>query len=225
MRNVLTSMRFMLFWVLGSIIALYGSIVLALIILFASSLIAAFIFMITKSELTLVAAMIFTAIVYSIIGLVMGLIIGSIQKNLLRQKTDATWNGWMIASAIGGLLGMNITGFTVGQQLARLVTTLTIPPKEVMIVLGLQLLLIPLAALGLCQMAILWRYVRGAWTWVLANVVGGLVLFSLAVANAAGAIFAPLSTIIIVLLLSAAPGIITGFAMLWLIHFNWKPSY
>ena len=44
MRNVLTSMRFMLFWILGSVLALYGTVVLTIIILFASSLVAAFIF-------------------------------------------------------------------------------------------------------------------------------------------------------------------------------------
>jgi hypothetical protein len=222
MRNVLTSMRFMVFWILGSVIALYGTVVLTIVVLFASSLVAAFIFMITQQELTFLAALIFTAVVWSLIGLLMGLIVGSVQKSLLQQKTEESWQGWIIASALGGIIGLNITGFTVGRQIMTLIATLTIPPKEAIIVLALQLLLIPLATLGICQAGILMRYVHGAWTWVLANVVGGIVVVSLGIATATGAIVAPFSVIITVLALSAAPGIVTGFAMLWLINFNWK---
>jgi hypothetical protein len=75
---------------------------------------------------------------------------------------------------------------------------------------------------GICQASILWRYVNGAWAWVLANVVGGVVVFSLGIATASGAVVAPFSVLVTVLALSAAPCIVTGFAMLWLIHFNWK---
>jgi hypothetical protein len=222
MRNVLTSMRFMLFWILGSVLALYGTVVLTIIILFASSLVAAFIFMITQQELTVFAAVLFTAVVWSVIGLLLGLIIGSVQKSLLQQKTEESWQGWIIASALGGIIGLNITGFTVGRQIMTLIATLTIPPKEAILLLGLQLLLIPLATIGICQASILMRYVNGAWAWVLANVVGGIVVVSLGVATATGAIVAPFSVLIIVLALSAAPGIVTGFAMLWLLNFNWK---
>jgi hypothetical protein len=222
MRNVLTSMRFMMFWILGSVLALYGTVVLTIIILFASSLVAAFIFMITQQELTVFAAVLFTAVVWSIIGLLLGLIIGSVQKSLLQQKTEESWQGWIIASALGGIIGLNITGFTVGRQIMTLIATLTIPPKEAILLLGLQLLLIPLATIGICQASILMRYVNGAWAWVLANVVGGIVVVSLGVATATGAIVAPFSVLIIVLALSAAPGIVTGFAMLWLLNFNWK---
>jgi hypothetical protein len=222
MRNVLTSMRFMMFWILGSVLALYGTVVLTIIILFASSLVAAFIFMITQQELTVFAAVLFTAVVWSIIGLLLGLIIGSVQKSLLQQKTEESWQGWIIASALGGIIGLNITGFTVGRQIMTLIATLTIPPKEAVLLLGLQLLLIPLATIGICQASILMRYVNGAWAWVLANVVGGIVVVSLGVATATGAIVAPFSVLIIVLALSAAPGIVTGFAMLWLLNFNWK---
>jgi hypothetical protein len=222
MRNMLTSMRFMLFWVLGSVIALYGIVILSLIILFASSLIAAFLFMTTHEELTSTGALIFTIIVYSIIGLVAGLIVGSVQKSLLQQKTDEAWNGWMSATAIGSVVGLNITGFIVGRQIMALIASLTIPPKGILLMLGLQLLLIPLAFIGIFQSGILMRYVNGAWAWVLANVVGGIVFVSLAVATVTGAIVAPFSVIITVLMLSAAPGIVTGFAILWLINFNWK---
>ena len=222
MRNVLTSMRFMLFWILGSVLALYGTVVLTIIILFASSLVAAFIFMITQQELTVFAAVLFTAVVWSIIGLLLGLIVGSVQKSLLQQKTEESWQGWIIASALGGIIGLNITGFTVGRQIMTLIATLTIPPKEAILLLGLQLLLIPLATIGICQASILMRYVNGAWAWVLANVVSGIVVVSLGIATATGAIVAPFSVLITMLALSAAPGIVTGFAMLWLINFNWK---
>lgn len=222
MRNVLTSMRFMIFWILGSVIALYGILVLAIIVLFASSLLAAFIFMMTQQELTLIGVIIFTMMVYSLIGLIMGLIIGSVQKSLLQQKTDKLWQGWVIASAFGGFIGLNITGFTVGQQIMKIITSLTLPPQETILILGLQLLVIPLAILGICQVSILMRYVHGAWVWVLANVVGGVIVFSLGVATATGIVIMPFSALITVLALSVAPGITTGFAMVWLIHFNWK---
>jgi hypothetical protein len=218
MRNVLTSMRFMMFWVLGSVIALYGTIVLTFIILFPLSVVVAFII----PQLTTFAGIVVIAVVWSLIGLLLGLIVGSVQKSLLQQKTDESWQGWIIASALGGIIGLNITGFTVGRQIMMLIATLTIPSKEAVFVLALQLLLIPLATLGICQASILMRYVNGAWAWVLANVVGGIVVVSLGVATATGAIIAPFSVLIIVLALSAAPGIVTGFAMLWLLNFNWK---
>jgi hypothetical protein len=225
MRNVLTSMRFILFWMLGSVIALYGTVLLAIIVLFASSLVAAFIFMITQQELTLIGVMIFTAVVYSLIGLIMGLIIGNVQKTLLRQKTDELWQGWVIASVLGGIIGLNITGFTVGKQIMTMITSLTIPPQETIFVLGLQLLVIPLAILGICQAFILMRYVHGAWVWVLANVVGGAVVFSLGIATATGVMIAPFSVLVTILVLSIVPGIVTGFAMVWLLNFNWKHNY
>ena len=225
MRNVLTSMRFTLFWILGSAIALYGTVFLAIIALFVSSLVASFIFMITRQELSLIGLIIFTAVVYSIIGLIMGLIIGSVQKTLLRQKTDELWQGWIIASVLGGIIGLNITGFTVGKQIMTMITSLTIPPQEAIFVLALQLLVIPLAILGICQAFILMRYVHGVWVWVLANVVSGLVIFSMVIATTTGVMIAPFSILVTVLVLSATPGIVTGFAMVWLLNFNWKHSY
>lgn len=222
MRNVLTSMRFMLLWILGSVIALYGTALLSIIVLFVSSLVAAFIFMMTQQELTLIVAMVFTAVVYSIIGLIVGLIIGNMQKTLLRQKTDEFWQGWVTASIFGGIIGLNITGFTVGKQVMTMITSLTIPPQETIFILGLQLLVIPLTILGICQTFILMRYVHGAWVWVLANVVGGIVVFSLGIATATGVMIAPFSIIVIILALSFVPGIISGFAMVWLLLFNWK---
>ncbi|MDQ7027958.1 MAG: hypothetical protein Q9P44_20650 [Anaerolineae bacterium] len=222
MNNVLSSMRFMLMWVFGSVIAFYGIAILALIILFASSMVAAFLFMTTQQELTVTGAIIFTVIVYSLIGLFSGLIVGSVQKSLLQQKTEESFKGWIVASALGGIIGLNITGFTVGQQIMNLISNLKIPPQETVMMLGLQLLLIPLAAIGICQASILMRYVKGAWVWVLANVVGGVVVISLSIATATGTLIAPFSIIFIVIALSAAPGIVTGFAMLWLLNFNWK---
>lgn len=225
MRNVLTSMRFMLLWILGSVAALYTTIVTSLIIGFGSTLIATFIWTTGRREPGAIEMLIFSVIVYSLIGLAAGSIIGSIQKGLLRQKSGDSWRGWIIASVIGGVLAMNVTGFLIGRQIGALISTLTLPPKEVLLLIALQLLIIPPACLSLCQSAVLSQYVRGAWVWVLANVVAGVVLFSLAATAIGGGVLSALTIVGLVLLLSAAPGIVTGFAMLWLILFNRKHDY
>jgi hypothetical protein len=74
----------------------------------------------------------------------------------------------------------------------------------------------------LAKCFVLWRHVRGAWTWVLANLVAGLVLFSLIAAGAFTWATTPLLTIAVVVGLAVAPAIVTGFAMVWLINMNWR---
>ena len=82
----------------------------------------------------------------------------------------------------------------------------------------------PFGVLALAQTVVLWQHVHGAWTWVLANLVGGIVMFSLIAAGAFTWALSPLWMILIVLGLAAAPAIVTGFAMVWLINMNWRRS-
>jgi len=225
MNNLLTSMRFMVMWIIGNVVSLYASLIMALIIGLLSTLIATFFWTTGRAEPGTMSALLFSLIVYSLIGTMVGLLVGSIQKSLLRQKTDEDWQGWIIASIMGAILAVNVTGFLVGRQLIALVSTLTLPAKEVLLLMAIQVFLIPFACISMFQTTILMRYVRGSWAWILGNSVAGIVMFSLIAASFGSGAIAALTMVGTLLLLSVVPGIITGFTMIWLIHFNWKNRY
>jgi hypothetical protein len=64
--------------------------------------------------------------------------------------------------------------------------------------------------------------VYGAWTWILAHIVAGLVCFALLVGVAATNSFVLLLPLAVVF---ASPAIVTGFALLWLFHFNARSTF
>ena len=221
MRGVFSNLRFMLMWVVGGVFALYSSL-LAAIIIFIGGGVLAFVIWSGYDQLPdTPSVIIYSFAVYSLIGLAFGLIIGSIQKPLLRQKTDEFWQGWRIASIIGGILGVDILAALLVQQTGFFFNIRTLPPAELLWVMALQVLVIPLALLSFCQMFVLARYVRGAWTWVLAHVVAGIVLFSLLMTGIVASSGAFLLGLLLLLAVSTAPMIVTGFAMIWLLNVNW----
>jgi hypothetical protein len=224
MHKVMSSFRFILLWIPAMIFALIASLISFAIILLGASFVALYIW---GGEATVsgTGAVIFALILYSTMGAAMGLLYGSTQKALLRQKTDDPWRAWTLASVIGGIIGIVITLFILAPQLARYLTWLILPPPEVLLLVGIQISTIPFACMSFAQIFVLGQHVHGAWTWVLANIVGGLLMFSLLAAGILGIGTTPLLAIAALLIVSAAPGIVTGFALLWLLNFNWKHDY
>ena len=224
MRQLLTSMRFILLWIIGSVFSLGASLIGAVVIFTVSAFIATIFYATQNREPNFTEMLIWGGVVYSIIGLVFGLMVGAMQKLLLRQKTDESWSGWLLMSAIGGVIGVDILMLLLAQQLGIAINTMTLPPKEVLWLIGAQIFIIPFASLSVLQMFVLWRYVKGAWTWILANVVSGLVVYALLGAGLVSTGVFLVSLLALLAVVAAAP-IVTGFAMLWLINFNWKYTY
>ena len=224
MRQLLTSTRFIIFWIIGSVMSFCASLIGAVVILTVSAFIATMFYATQNREPNMMEVFIWGGIVYSLIGLVFGLVLGAMQKMLLRQRTEESWSGWLLTSALGGIVGIDLLVLLLAYQLGTAVNGMTMPPKEVIWLIGAQVFIIPMDCIGLMQMFVLWRYVRGAWTWVLANIVSGLVVFGLMGAGFISSGIFLFSLLALLAVLAASP-IVTGFAMLWLIHFNWKYDY
>lgn len=155
----------------------------------------------------------------SLIGLMIGIILGTIQKRILRRHTNEAWGGWILSSTIGGMLGMVALVVIMGRQLTLSIMLLTLPTSLQLFWLGLQASVIPLGIVAFVQMFVLGRIVRGAWTWILANITAGIVLFSL-IAFSGVWLVTPLFSIPAAVLIACTPGIVTGFAMVWLLALN-----
>jgi hypothetical protein len=224
MRDAFNNFGFMLQWIAGAAFALFATIVSMIVIFFGGAMLLLFVLQ-QPENLSPTAAIVYSIVNYSLMGLAFGLIYGLVQKGLLRSKTNEPWRGWLIASAIGGVLGVDITLMIIATQIAQYLQWMVLPPTDVLIWVGLQAATIPFGILALAQCFVLWKYVHGAWTWVLANLVAGLVLFSLIAAGAFTWATSPLWMVAIVIGLALAPAIVTGFAMVWLINMNWRSQY
>lgn len=225
MRNIMTNMRFMLLWIPGTIVALFATAIVGLIVLMGGGIAVAFVWGKEVELAPPVISLLVILLIFSVVGFFLGLIFGSIQKSLLRSRTRDPWRGWTIASIIGGIIGVDVTILLIGGQMAQSFLFLTLPPTETLFWLGFQVSVIPLGCLALAQMVVLWQHVRGAWTWVLANITAGIVLFSLIAFGAVSWAVTPFMSILAVAAIMAAPGIVTGFAMLWLINLNWRRDF
>jgi len=222
MRDFMSNMRFMMLWILGMLVALFAAGVVSTIILLLGSVTAVAIWGEEVATANPASAFLFIVIFLSTIGLMAGWIFGSIQKMLLRSRTNEPWRGWIFASIIGGIIGIDVTVTLLMLQASQYIIWLVIPPPETLFWVGLQVAIIPIGCLSLAQMVVLWRHVYGAWTWVLANIVAGLAIFSLIVAGAASWAVTPLWSLFLGIVIVGTPGIVTGFAMVWLIQTNWR---
>lgn len=225
MRNLMTNTRFMLLWSLGSIVALFASAIVGFVLFMIGGFTAIAIWGEGIAELSADVALIFLAILFSSIGLAIGLVFGGIQKAMLRMRTREPWRGWLIASAIGGILAVDILAVLLFTEGAGYLMWTVMPPSETLFWFGFQIAVIFFGCLGLSQIFILNRYVRGAWVWILANMVAGVVLFSLLAFGALSLAVTPLLAIALIFFIAATPGIVTGFSLVWLISTNWRQDY
>lgn len=222
MRDMMTSMRFMMLWVMGGAFALLTVLIVAVLLTLLFSSIATVIWAKREMSPTFPEVLLLLVALLSLIGAWMGTIISSLQKALMRQKSGEGYRGWVFVSIIGAIIGVNAAVFVLSLQAAPYINNLQMPPRPILFALATQMVVIPLAMMSFAQMFVLNESVRGAWTWVLANMVAGLVFVTLVLS---GITFGVNTTMVGVsavglLLTLFAPGIVTGFAMLWLIVNN-----
>lgn len=218
---ILTSVRFMLLWIPGSLLAMGVTVVIAFLTLLVGAIILGYYYLTGGNTLNPVTYALALG-GFAFVGAVMGLVTGIIQQSLMQQKFRGVFRGWRIASILSGAMGLLLSALALGAPLKQALATLTLPNQGTLLVYGAVPIVIPLTCLGIAQWFILQRYVYGAWAWILANVVAGLVFFALLVATlTGGALVMPILAVAVV----ASPGIVTGFAMLWLFQFNARSMF
>lgn len=220
MYKIMTSVRFMFLWLVGGLFTLALASIVAAFALIGLSLTTGIAYIVGGYSLRYVLlglALLFM----SLFGLVTGLIMGTLQKSTMQQKYQAQFRWWRTLSALGGAAGMFLTGVALNVPLQRMLLTWSLPSKQVMLFYGALPLVLPLITMALLQWFVLQRYVVGAWTWILASGVGGLVMYSLLVSTVVtGGLSLPLALIALV-----APWIVTGFTLVWLFQFNSRSAW
>ncbi|MGJ3237089.1 MAG: hypothetical protein ACFE0Q_00130 [Anaerolineae bacterium] len=220
MRTLMSNFQFMLLWSLGSIVSLFGTTIITVIIVLIASLLT--LFNLNQLILSGTTALLILGVIATCIGLFSGLIYGNVQKTILRRHTREPWRGWLITSIVGHVVGFNLATALIFVQGIGYVTWAVLPSSETLMWFGFQVLVVIFGCVGISQMIALQQYVIGAWAWILANIVAGVVLFSLlAFGIFSWALTAPL-VILSLFLVGASPGIVTGFAMVWLVASNWR---
>jgi len=210
----------MVLWLVGGVVTLALATVVAAFSLLGLSLTTGIAYMVGGYSLRYILLML-ALIFMSLFGLAVGLITGSLQKSTMQQKYDAQFRWWRTLSAFGGALGMLLTGIALNVPLQRMLLTWAIPPKQVILLYGALPIMLPFVVMALLQWFVLQRYVHGAWTWILAHAVGGLVMYSLLVTVVlSGGLILPIFLIALV-----APWIVSGFTMVWLFQFNTRSAW
>ena len=217
MVEIMSSMRFMALWSLGSL--------LAIIAYLAVMGVTALLFGIISSVLILLglAPMVFPVALAGVcfIGLMTGLITGMIQQRIFHARYNIWLKHWRLASALGGLVGMMLMALLNTMTARQLVESLSLPNAQILMILGSLMIVVPLLCIGIAQSFVLARRVYHVWLWVLANFVAGMVAFVMVPAFAVqpnGTIL--ISNIFMLLPIALAPGIVTGFVMLWLMRYQ-----
>ncbi|MGB7339069.1 MAG: hypothetical protein WBC91_09280 [Phototrophicaceae bacterium] len=217
--------RFMLLWAFGSIASLFASAIVGFVLFIAGGLLIGTIWGSQTTAISSTTSLFILGLLFGIIGLAMGLIFGSIQKSILRGHTREPWRGWLISSSIGGSLGVIAIAAILTTQSMGYIMMSVMPPPDTLLWFAFQILIIFFGCLGLCQMIALRQYVHGAWVWILANLVAGIVFYALIAFGFISWAVTLWIAIGLGLFVAAAPGIVTGFVMVWLINANWRQNY
>lgn len=150
-----------------------------------------------------------------VLPLVVGAVVGYVQRGLLRKYMYWTSDRWMLASTLGGALGavlcIPIFAFNISDSDGVRVYAMMMP--------------VFILAVSACQWFSLRRATRLAWLWVAANFVGGLVFASLLINYVPQIYYTPnypFLSIGIWLAAAVAQGLVTGVVVL---HLFEKHSY
>ncbi|QPC83414.1 hypothetical protein G4Y79_03255 [Phototrophicus methaneseepsis] len=230
----LTSLRFIILWIIGLVISAVLSVVSTGIIL---PLLARFLVstpwvpVSTEGQL-----MFYVALVVIGSGFILGMLIGGMQRWLLQMKFGGEFRWWVIVSILGAMLGVAgsvIIGLQLKDSASLYITEVTHlvkvrPPDIRTWALSNTLIFsLPIIGMSLLQTLVLRLYTRAAWLWVLAHIVSAVVFFTLLYTLVvSGAVFIFVGWLGVLITL-AAPGIITGFTMLFLlllIRTPWWPE-
>jgi len=219
--QVMTGIRFMLLWVVSGVVSIAVTLLAGFFALIVLSIALGF-FYITGSNTASPVMQGLVMLVCGIVGAVMGFASGSLQKGVMTQKYGAEFRWWRSLSTLSGCIGLMLTTLALSVPIKKMLVTMTLPDPRILLFYGVLPIVIPLLCMGIAQWFVLNRYVYGAWAWILANVVAGLVMYSLL-----AALFTTATAILLfpVVLAVAAPWIVTGFAMLWLFQFSVRGTW
>jgi hypothetical protein len=159
---------------------------------------------------------------FTSIGVILGLVWGSLQKLVMSQKYQMEFRWWRRLTTLGGGVGMALSAVALSVPIKLALLNMRLPDYRIFLFYGILPILIPLVCIGIAQFFVLNRYVHGAWAWILANIVGGLVMYALLFALVTSGIAV---LIVPVLFALASPAIVTGFAILFLFHFNPRGTF
>lgn len=201
---------FLFWWVMGSLFVYPAVIVFGcisfIIVSILTNIIRASIQMSWSSSLDWLWMML-------VLPLVIGAVVGYVQRGLLRKYMYWTSERWMLASTLGGALG----------------TLMCVPLFMISDADGVRTysMMMPffILAVSACQWFSLRRATRSAWLWVVANFVGGLVFASLLINYVPHLTYRsdyPFVLMGVWLAAAVAQGLITGIVVL---HLFEKHSY
>lgn len=151
-----------------------------------------------------------TLFAIAIVGGIIGLVLGHLQRRLFRSRLYWAADKWRLMSVIGGIIG----GYLAMGALYLNNEVFNRPP-EMNILIGMVLFITPVA---IAQLFALREAVKQPYLWVLANLVGGIVFGGVLVMNqpdyyASNADFIWLGNIALAVI---GQGLITGFVGLTL---------
>jgi|GEM_PF-2720032 len=223
MYQVLTSLRFILLWVLGiSLSGLAAAIGAVLLLPLTVPLVLKVLILPWAGLLTAAA----------VVAVLLALLVGNVQGWLLRQKFRGEFRGWLIVSLIGAFVGTLAAGVMAGmlaEEVGVLVEKLTrlqrpnLPDLRLIAAYAALIGGLPGIGLSLGQSLVMGRYTRAAWLWVLAHIVSPLTVYALLLAGLTSGVGFITLSIPVLLLVLAAPGIVTGFTALFLLTLIRRP--
>jgi len=230
MYHVLTSLRFMILWMIGLCASIFGATVgITILLPLLTRLTVSLPFLPAAGTAQIV---IYMALIAIVCGIPLGLLVGSVQKGLMRQKFHADFRWWLFVSVLGAIFGVVISEFAtfimvdhMGAYLQELRNFNNVRPPDVRAVAIYTVLIYspPIVMMSVLQTLVLRLYTRAAWLWVLAHIVSAIVfstlLYTLILTGGLFIFVGWLGLIVLVL----SPGIITGFTLLFLLTLIRRP--
>jgi len=143
--------------------------------------------------------------IFMLFALIPGMIVAVVQKALIRRNFHVDLRYWLPISFVGWLLGGFAIQFALNSGLDDRQVALQV----------ISIILIP----TLMQTALLRRYVRAAWLWVMANITGAF-LFSMPIVATMNSPLSNEMSMFLFALAGLLQGSITGMTALWLFHLN-----
>jgi hypothetical protein len=156
-----------------------------------------------------------------IIGAVIGFMMSSLQRWLMRSRLFWAADGWRLWSVVGGAVG----GFVLYVLFQGSSYNYSYAPFYLSGTAQLMAMPIFLAFVSGCQMLPLRHAVKHPWLWFVANIVAGVAFTGILVNNQPGGYGSNYSTsqFLILALSLAALGLITGFTILHLFERHLLP--
>lgn len=218
MHNVFNGARFLISWAVLNVVAVAGCFIGAIAVLIGFTVVMSRLIDGALPSVMILRVAYVTLVL--LLGLVMGGIVGSLQKGVLKQHFSAEFTGWVRLSILGAAAGMlvgSLVAIGLSEQIRTAIENLTIPDRKTTMLLLTVPVSVPVISISFAQMFILFRYSAAAWLWVLAHIVSLLAISTL-LSAAFTSFAAPLIALTFLIAAICSPGIITGVTMLFLMR-------